>query len=186
MTFQQPHAGQRDTATFAGGCFWCMEPPFKNLQGVISVISGYTGGQTENPTYEAVCSGLTGHAEAVQITFDPEKISYQQLLDIFWQNIDPTTVNQQFADQGTQYRTAIFTHSDQQQKEAEQSKKSLASSGKFSKPIVTEIVPASRFYPAEDYHQNFYIKNPVRYKSYRFGSGRQRFLEEKWGDKVRR
>jgi methionine-S-sulfoxide reductase len=168
-------------ATFAGGCFWCMEPPFEQLKGVQSVTSGYTGGKKLNPTYEEVCSGTTGHAEAVQVAYDPAQITYDALLDVFWRNIDPTTLNAQFADHGTQYRTAIFYHTPEQKRLAEASRQRLAASGKFQKPIVTEITAASTFYPAEDYHQDYYKKNPLRYKSYRYGSGREGFLQKTWG-----
>ena len=172
---------QLDTATFAGGCFWCMEPPFEKLNGVRSVTSGYTGGTEPNPSYEQVSSGKTGHAESIQIRYDPAAVTYEQLLDVFWMNVDPTTPNAQFADHGTQYRTAIFYHNEAQQRLAEASKAKLARSGKFQAPIVTEIVPASTFYPAEDYHQDYYKKNPLRYKLYRVGSGRDRYLHEQWG-----
>ncbi len=168
-------------ATFAGGCFWCMEPPYDKLDGVISTTSGYTGGQTKNPTYEATSSGRTGHAEAVQIVYDPKKIGYEKLLDVFWRNVDPLTANAQFCDHGSQYRTAIFYHGEEQKRLAEQSKQALEKSGKLKKPIVTEIVSATEFYPAEDYHQDYYIKNPVRYKYYRFSCGRDKWLEELWG-----
>lgn len=168
-------------ATFAGGCFWCMEPPFEPLPGVSSVVSGYTGGKELNPTYDQVSSGETGHAEAVQITYDPAVLTYDKLLETFWRNIDPTTRNGQFADKGTQYRTAIFYHTDEQKRLAEASRDRLAKSGKFDKPIVTEIVPASAFYPAEDYHQDFYKKNPLRYNSYKIGSGRAGYLKKTWG-----
>ena len=170
-----------DTATFAGGCFWCMEAPFEQLDGVKAVVSGYTGGTTTNPTYEDVSSGATGHAEAVQITYDPSKISYEKLLEVFWRNVDPTTPNAQFADHGTQYRTAIFYHTDEQRHLADASKQQLEHSRKFSAPIVTEIVPASEFYPAEDYHQDYYKKNPLRYNLYRSGSGRDAYLRKTWG-----
>lgn len=171
-----------EKATFAGGCFWCMEPPYKKLPGIISVTSGYTGGHVKNPTYEQVCTGTTGHAEAVEVVFDPALLTYDQLLDVFWHNIDPTTVNAQFADHGTQYRTGIFYHSEEQKKLAERSKQKLAQSGKFDKPIVTEISPASVFYKAEDYHQGYAQKCPIPYKSYRVGSGREGFLKKTWGD----
>ena len=174
-------SARQEQATFAGGCFWCMEGPFVELPGVRSVTSGYTGGRVAHPTYEQVCSGTTGHAEAIEIVFDPAVVSYARLLEIFWRNIDPTTVDQQFADHGTQYRTAIFYHSDEQQRLAEASKTALASSGKFNRPIATEIVPAVPFYPAEDYHQRYYQKNPVRYQLYRTGSGREGFLKRLWG-----
>jgi methionine-S-sulfoxide reductase len=169
-------------ATFAGGCFWCMEPPFEKLEGVVSVTAGYTGGTEQHPTYEQVSSGKTGHTEAIQIVFDPSKISYEQLLDVFWMNIDPTTPNQQFADKGSQYRSAIFYHSEEQKRLAEASKEQLERSGKFNAPIVTEIAPASTFYPAEDYHQDYYKKNPIRYKLYHMGSGRGQYLQKTWGE----
>ncbi len=168
-------------ATFAGGCFWCMQPPYEKVAGVVSVKVGYTGGHTKNPTYEDVCTGTTGHAEAVEITYDPSKATYDQLLDVFWKNIDPTTENSQFADHGTQYRTAIFYHDEEQKRLAEASKEKLGKSGKFKDPIVTEIVAASDFYPAEDYHQQYYIKCPLRYKTYKYGSGRESFIEKTWG-----
>lgn len=168
-------------ATFAGGCFWCMEPPFDKVKGVLSVMPGYTGGRTANPTYEEVCSGTTGHAEAVQIEFDPQEVSYKELLDVFWRNIDPTMVNGQFADRGTQYRTAIFYHNDEQKGQAEASKTSLDASKKFDRSVATEIVPASVFYPAEEYHQKYYQKCPLRYNAYKVGSGRAAYLKETWG-----
>lgn len=174
-------ARRLDRATFAGGCFWCMEPPFENLPGVVSVTSGYTGGQKADPTYEEVCSGATGHAEAVEILFDPAKIGYEKLLEVFWRNIDPTTPNRQFSDVGSQYRTAIFFHSEEQRRLAEESKKALEESGRVPTPVVTEIVPASTFYPAEEYHQRYHEKNPIRYKLYRAGCGRDRRLKELWG-----
>jgi peptide methionine sulfoxide reductase msrA/msrB len=177
-----PSAGF-EKATFAGGCFWCMQPPYDKLKGVISTTAGYTGGHKKNPTYEEVSSGETGHAEAVEILYDPQQTKYEELLDIFWQSIDPTTLNRQFADSGTQYRTAIFYHNDEQKRLAIASKDALAKSGKFSRPIVTEIVPASEFYPAEDYHQKYYEKNPVRYNLYKIGSGRDAFIKDTWGDK---
>lgn len=169
-------------ATFAGGCFWCMEAPFEQLDGVADVLSGYTGGTKLNPTYEEVCAGATGHAEAVQITYDPARASYEQLLEVFWRNIDPTQADGQFADHGRQYRTAIFYHTEEQRQLAERSKQQLAASGTFSQPIVTTIEPASTFYPAEDYHQDYYRKNPLRYKLYHGGSGRARFLRRVWGN----
>ncbi len=174
-----------EKATFAGGCFWCTEPPFENLKdrGVLEVRSGYTGGAKANPTYEEVCTGETGHAEAVEVTFDPSRISYGELLEVFWRNVDPTDPDGQFADKGSQYRTAIFYHGEGQKRLAEKSKEDLAKSGKFKDPIVTEIVPAAPFYPAEDYHQNFYRKNPLRYNSYKAGSGREGFLKRTWGEK---
>jgi peptide-methionine (S)-S-oxide reductase len=173
--------GRFEKAVFAGGCFWCMEPPFDKLEGVISVTSGYSGGRKENPTYEEVSAGTTGHAEAVQIVFDPAKITYAKLLDVFWHNIDPTVQNQQFCDVGTQYRSAIFYVNDEQKRLAEESKRVLEKSGRFKGPIYTEIVPASRFYPAEEYHQKYYKKNPVRYHFYRYNCGRDQRLKEIWG-----
>ena len=168
-------------ATFAGGCFWCMEPPFDKLEGVVSTTSGYTGGHQKNPTYQEVSAGGTGHAEAVEIRFDPDKISYGELLDVFWHNIDPITANRQFCDSGSQYRSAIFYHNEEQQRLAEQSKRALEQSSRFSQPIVTQIVPATTFYPAETYHQDYYQKNPLRYKFYRYSCGRDQRLEELWG-----
>jgi len=177
----QASAGKTEKAIFAGGCFWCMETPFEKLPGVISAVSGYTGGDKANPTYEEVSSGGTGHAEAVEITFDPEKISYEKLLDVFWMNIDPTAADRQFVDVGRQYRAAVFYLDDAQKRLAEASREKLQQSGRFTRPIVTEIRQASVFYPAEDYHQDFYKKNPIRYKSYRSGSGRDQFLDSIWG-----
>ncbi len=170
-------------ATFAGGCFWCMEPPYDKLDGVISTISGYTGGKEKNPTYEQVSSGRTGHVEAIQVTYDPSRVTYEQLLDVFWKNIDPTQGNGQFVDIGPQYRTAIFYHNEEQRKQALASRAKLMASGKFQKAIVTEILPAGEFYEAEEYHQDYYLKNPLRYKFYRHGSGRDQFLEKTWGKK---
>jgi methionine-S-sulfoxide reductase len=169
------------TATFAGGCFWCMQPPYDKLKGIKSVTVGYTGGHKANPTYEEVCTGSTGHAEAVQIVYDPAQLTYPQLLDVFWKNIDPTTLDAQFADHGTQYRSAIFYHNEEQKRQAEISKEKIQKSGKFSKPIVTEIAAASTFYPAEDYHQGYYQKCPLRYQAYHAGSGRESFIEKLWG-----
>ncbi len=169
-------------ATFAGGCFWCMEPPFDKLDGVVSTVSGYTGGRTEHPSYEQVSAGGTGHAEAVEIQFDPAKITYARLLDVFWRNIDPTTLNRQFCDIGDQYRTAIFYHDDEQKRLAEESKRALEQPDRLGTKIVTQIVSASAFYPAEDYHQDYSTKNPLRYKYYRFSCGRDQRLEELWGD----
>jgi peptide-methionine (S)-S-oxide reductase len=166
-------------ATFAGGCFWCMEPPYDKLDGVLSTISGYAGGKKKNPTYEEVSAGNTGHTEVVQVTYDPKKITYEKLLDVFWHNIDPLTANRQFCDAGSQYRTAIFYHDEAQKRLAEESKRAL--SKRFKEPIVTEITRAAEFYPAEDYHQDYYIKNPLRYKFYRYNCGRDRRLEELWG-----
>jgi peptide-methionine (S)-S-oxide reductase len=180
-TANQTSSGQLAKATFAGGCFWCMEPPFEKLDGVVSVTSGYTGGHKKNPAYEEVSAGGTGHAESVEILYDPTKISYAQLLDVFWHNIDPTVKDRQFCDVGSQYRSAIFYHNEEQKRLAEQSKQKWLASERF-KSISTEIVAASTFYPAEDYHQDFYKKNPVRYKLYRSGCGRDRRLQELWGD----
>jgi len=170
-----------ETATFAGGCFWCMEPPYDNVDGVIKTIVGYTGGSVQNPTYEQVSTGTTGHLEAVQITFDSSKISYAELLDVFWRNIDPTDPYGQFADKGSQYETAIFYHDERQKELALQSKETLSASDKFADPIVTKVLPAEHFYAAEEYHQDFYRNNPLRYNSYKAGSGRAGYLKETWG-----
>jgi peptide-methionine (S)-S-oxide reductase len=170
-----------EKATFAGGCFWCMEPPFDKLDGVISTTSGYIGGRTRNPTYEEVSAGGTGHAEAVQVVYDPARISYEQLLQVFWRNIDPTVRNRQFCDVGSQYRTAIFSHDAGQRRLAEASKAALERNKPFSDPVLTEIAAAGEFYPAEEYHQDFYLKNPVRYKFYRTTCGRDSRLKELWG-----
>jgi len=174
-----------EIATFAGGCFWCMVKPFDEQPGIVSVVSGYTGGHEEHPTYEQVCSDETGHYEAVQITFEPEVFPYERLLDLYWRQIDPTDPGGQFADRGSSYRTAIFVHNDRQRELAERSKRELAESGRFQKPIVTPILPAAPFYPAEAYHQHYYKTNPVRYKAYAAGSGRERFLKETWKDAAR-
>ena len=173
---------QYHTATFAGGCFWCMEPPFDKLDGVISTTSGYTGGNKKNPTYKEVSRGGTGHAEAVQIIYDPARISYDELLNVFWQNIDPTNANGQFCDWGNQYRSEIYYHNAEQEKLAKQSKAALIKRKPFDAPVVTAITRGSTFYPAEDYHQDYYQKNPVRYKFYRYGCGRDKQLEELWGE----
>lgn len=176
-----PARGEKlEKATFAGGCFWCMETPFETMNGVKQVVSGYTGGHKKNPTYTQVCSGDTGHYEAVQITYDPARISYERLLEIFWRQIDPTDDGGQFVDRGTQYRSAIFYHSREQKDAAEKSKEKLVKSGVFSKPIVTRIIKADTFYSAEDYHQDYHRKCPLRYKMYRHSSGRDQFLEENW------
>lgn len=172
-----------DLATFAGGCFWCMVKPFDQQPGIKGVVSGYTGGHIEKPTYQEVCSETTGHYEAVQITFDNDVYPYEKLLELFWQQIDPTDAGGQFYDRGQSYQTAIFYHNEEQKKLAEQSKLQLASSGRFSKPIVTDILPAKEFYPAEEYHQDFYKKSPLRYNSYRTGSGRDSFIKQHWGEK---
>jgi len=173
---------QYEKATFAGGCFWCMEPPFDKLDGVISTTSGYTGGHQKNPTYQEVSAGGTGHTESVQVVYDPKRVSYEELLKVFWRNIDPTVRDAQFCDHGQQYRTAIFYHDDKQRELAERSKEALDKTKPFKEPIVTEITPASVFYLAEDYHQDFYKKNPVRYKFYRYNCGRDQRLEQLWGD----
>jgi methionine-S-sulfoxide reductase len=167
-------------ATFAGGCFWCMEPPFDKLDGVASTTSGYAGGKEENPTYKQVSAGRTGHAEVVQILYDPGKVSYEKLLDVFWRQINPTTPDRQFVDVGRQYRSAIFHHNEEQRRLAEESKKKWEESGRFGAPIVTEILPVGKFWPAEEYHQDYYMKNPLRYKYYRFGSGRDKYLKKIW------
>ena len=168
-------------ATFAGGCFWCSEADFEKAEGVIEVISGYTGGKKENPTYEEVTSGGSGHYEAVQVIFDPQKITYRQLLDIFWRHVDPTDPGGQFVDRGPQYRTAIFYHDEEQKRLAEDSKRELDRSGRFGKPVVTEILPAAAFYAAEEYHQDYFMKNSLRYGLYRQGSGRDQFIRQVWG-----
>lgn len=171
---------KREKATFAGGCFWCMVKPFDQWDGIHKVISGYTGGHVENPSYEDVKSGESGHYEAVEITFNPDIFPYEEILKIYWQQIDPTDDEGQFFDRGPQYRTAIFYHSEEQKVKAEQSKQNLEESGKFSKPIVTKILPATPFYPAEEYHQAFYKKNPEKYKQERIESGRDAFIEKHW------
>jgi peptide-methionine (S)-S-oxide reductase len=171
-------------AIFAGGCFWCMEPPFDDLPGVSATISGYTGGRKVNPTYEEVSSGSTGHAEAVQVVYDPKKVSYEKLLEVFWVNIDPTVKDRQFCDSGSQYRTGIFYADEAQRKAAEASKAAIQKSKPFKEAVVTPIEMAGAFYPAEDYHQDYYKKNPVRYKFYRNGCGRDARLKQLWGDKA--
>jgi peptide-methionine (S)-S-oxide reductase len=178
-----PGTSGLETATFAGGCFWCMEPPFDKLDGVISTTSGYTGGHTTNPTYKEVSGGGTGHAESVQIVYDPKKVSYEKLLDVYWHNIDPTSADGQFCDRGNQYRSEIFYNSPEQQRLAEQSKAALEKNKVFKEPVVTSITQATKFYPAEDYHQDYYLKNPLRYKFYRYGCGRDKRLHELWGNK---
>jgi len=175
-------AAKPEKATFAGGCFWCMEAPFDKLEGVVSVTSGYTGGSVRNPTYEQVSAGNTGHAEAVQITYDSTRISYNKLLSVFWLNIDPTIKDRQFCDIGHQYRAAIFYHNEAQQRAALLSKAALEKNKTFKEPVVTEIVLASEFYPAEEYHQHYYKKNPLRYKYYRSSCGRDKRLKELWGN----
>ena len=169
------------TATFAGGCFWCTESDFDKVDGVISTTSGYIGGKTANPTYESVTAGNSGHTEAVQVIFDPSKVSYAKLVEYYWRTIDPTAKDRQFCDVGSSYRSAIFVHDDQQRALAEASKKALSSNKPFKEPIVTEIIGATTFYPAEDYHQDYYKKNPVRYKFYRANCGRDARLKQLWG-----
>lgn len=177
-------SGTLEKATFAGGCFWCMEHPFDQLPGVVSVTSGYTGGHTKNPTYQEVSAGGTGHAESVQIIYDPSKISYEKLLTVYWHNIDPTVKDRQFCDTGHQYRSAIFYHTEAQRRLALQSKEALEKSKPFRGPIVTEITKAGEFYPAEEYHQHYYKKNPLRYAYYRASCGRDHRLKELWGNEA--
>jgi peptide methionine sulfoxide reductase msrA/msrB len=172
---------ETSVATFAGGCFWCSESDFEKVDGVVSVISGYTGGEQQNPTYQQVSYGQTNHYEAVQVHYKPDMVSYQELLDVFWRHIDPTDDGGQFVDRGGQYRTAIFYHDPEQKRLAEESRKALSQSRRFVKPIVTEIKPLTIFYPAEEYHQDFYKKSPARYRTYRMHSGRDQFVEKVWG-----
>ncbi len=172
-------AQERAKATFAGGCFWCMEPPFDKLDGVISTTSGYTGGRKAHPTYEEVSAGTTGHTEAVEVVYDPRKVTYQGLLEVFWRNIDPTTPDRQFCDVGSQYRAAIFYHDETQRRLAEQSREGVARH--LRRPVVTEVQPAAPFYVAEAYHQDYYQRNPIRYRFYRTGCGRDQRLEQIWG-----
>ncbi len=172
-----------EKATLAGGCFWCMQPPFDALEGVVSTISGYAGGDEINPSYQQVSSGQTGHAEVIQVTYDNRIVSFKEILDVYWRQVDPTTPNRQFVDVGPQYRTGIFYHDDQQRQVAEDSKQALDDSGVFSKPIVTEIKPLKTFYPAEDYHQDYYRENPLRYGLYHANSGRDQFLQQTWAKK---
>ncbi len=171
-------------ATFAGGCFWCMEEVFEEVEGVVSVVSGYTGGRKADPSYPEVSAGWTGHAEAIEIQFDPTKVSYGRLLEVFWRNVDPTTPNRQFCDRGNQYRTAIFYHDEDQRRLVLESKLKVERTKRFEEPIVTEIAAVSTFYVAEEYHQDFYKKNPIRYKFYKFNCGRTQRLEELWGTKT--
>jgi peptide-methionine (S)-S-oxide reductase len=172
---------QEAKATFAGGCFWCMEEAFEKVDGVLSAMSGYIGGHVVNPTYTQVSAGETGHTEAIEVMYDPTKVSYGQLLDVFWHNIDPTVPDRQFCDHGSQYRAEIFYHDEKQQQLAEQSKLALEQSKPFQEPIVTQVVAASTFYPAEEYHQDYYKKNPIRYKFYKYSCGRAQRLETLWG-----
>ena len=169
-------------ATFAGGCFWCVEEAFEKVDGVVSAVSGYTGGRVPNPTYEQVSDGGTGHAEAVEIAYDPAKVTYEQLLQVFWHNIDPVAVDRQFCDHGRQYRSAIFYHGEDQRRAAEASKRAIEESKRLDRPIATEIVAAGPFYPAEEYHQGYYEKNPIRYKFYKWNCGRAQRLEQIWGE----
>ncbi|MCF8026115.1 MAG: peptide-methionine (S)-S-oxide reductase MsrA [Desulfobacteraceae bacterium] len=180
MTNSAQNKENIETATFAGGCFWCMEPPFERLDGVLSVTSGYAGGSEENPTYEDVAAGKTGHVEAVQIEYDPRTISFDKLLAVYWQQIDPTDTGGSFVDRGPQYRSAIFYHNAAQKQQAEKSRRALAASGLFDKPIATQIRPFTTFYKAEAYHQDYHQKKPLRYKFYRYNSGRDRFIENRW------
>ena len=173
-----------EKATFAGGCFWCMEHPFDEIPGVVSVTSGYTGGTKKNPSYEEVSAGGTGHAEAIQVIYDPARVSYEKLLNVFWHNIDPTAKDRQFCDSGNQYRSEIYYHNEAQHRVALQSKALLEKNKTFKDPVVTEIVQAADFYPAEDYHQDYYRKNPIRYKFYRYRCGRDERLKELWGDQA--
>ena len=168
-------------AYFAGGCFWCMEEVFEKVDGVLSATSGYMGGTVSNPTYEEVSAGRTGHAESVEVVYDPAKVSYQKLLDAFWRNVDPITPNAQFCDHGNQYRSAIFFRTDEEKRASDTSKQAIEQSRQFKEPIVTQIVMAPQFYPAEEYHQDFYKKNPIRYKLYKYNCGRAQRLEELWG-----
>jgi len=176
-----PETATKAKAYFAGGCFWCMEEAFEQVDGVLWVSSGYMGGNVANPTYEQVSAGRTGHAEAVEVTYDPKKVTYQQLLDAFWRNVDPVTPNAQFCDHGSQYRSAVFYATNEEKQLAEASKATIENAKKFPSPIVTELVPASTFYQAEDYHQDYYKKNPFRYKYYKYSCGRAKRLETLWG-----
>jgi peptide-methionine (S)-S-oxide reductase len=176
--------GPTASAIFAGGCFWCMEQPFDELDGVLSTTSGYIGGRTPSPTYSQISAGDTGHAEAVKVVYDPAKIGYDRLLEVFWRNVDPLDAGGQFCDRGDQYRTAVFYTTEEQRQAAERSKQDLTASGRFDEPIVTPIVEADKFYTAEDYHQDYYMTNPVRYKFYRYRCGRDERLREVWGDEA--
>ena len=175
------HAAEQAKAVFAGGCFWCMEEAFEKVDGVVSVTSGYMGGQKTNPTYEEVSAGGTGHAESVEVVYDPARVSYQKLLDSFWKNVDPLTPNAQCCDPGSQYRAVVFYGNEEEKRQAEASKQSIEQAKRFTEPIVTQIVTASKFYPAEDYHQDFYKKNPTKYKFYKYTCGRAQRLEQLWG-----
>jgi peptide-methionine (S)-S-oxide reductase len=181
-TTQAAASSNLGKAYFAGGCFWCMEEAFEKVEGVLSATSGYMGGTVANPSYEEVSAGRTGHAESVEVVYDPAKVSYQKLLDAFWHNVDPITPNAQFCDHGSQYRSAIFFQTDEEKRTSDASKQAIEQSKRFNEPIVTQIVMASQFYPAEEYHQDFYKKNPVRYKFYKYNCGRTKRLEELWGN----
>ncbi|MFW6244650.1 MAG: peptide-methionine (S)-S-oxide reductase MsrA [Fibrobacterota bacterium] len=172
----------QEVATFAGGCFWCLQGPFEKTEGVKNVTVGYTGGHVVNPSYEQVSTGRTGHREAVQVLFDPGKVSYETLLEIFWRQIDPTDPGGQFADRGEQYMTAVYYHDEDQKKKALESKEKLNASGRFSAPVATDILPAAPFYAAEDYHQKYYLKNQEAYRRYKVGSGREGYIQSKWSD----
>ena len=174
-------SGEPAKAYFAGGCFWCMEEAFEKVDGVIAAVSGYMGGTAQNPSYEEESSGRTGHAESIEVLYDPSKVTYNQLLEAFWRNVDPITPSAQFCDHGTQYRAAIFYQNDQEKRFAEESKQAIEQSKRFTQPIVTQIVMASQFYTAEEYHQDFYKKNPIRYKFYKYNCGRAQRLDELWG-----
>jgi len=184
LSQNKPDEASYAKATFAGGCFWCMEGPFDDLEGVISTTSGYIGGHKKNPTYQEVSSGTTGHTEAVQIVYDPKKVTYQKLLDVFWVNIDPTVKDRQFCDHGSQYRSGIFYDVEEQRQLAVASKQKLEKEKPFEGMIFTEITAATEFYPAEDYHQDYYLKNPIRYKFYRYNCGRDKRLTELWGERA--
>jgi peptide-methionine (S)-S-oxide reductase len=175
------HSAELAKATFAGGCFWCMEPPFDKIDGVVSTTSGYIGGKTPHPSYKEVSAGGTGHAEAVQVLFDPAKVSYEKLLDAFWANVDPIDAGGQFCDRGDQYRAAVFHHGAEQKRLADESKAALESAKRFDRSLAAQIVPATQFYPAEEYHQDFYRKHPIRYKFYSTKCGRERRLDQVWG-----
>jgi peptide-methionine (S)-S-oxide reductase len=182
--FSQKQAHRYESAVFAGGCFWCMEPPFDALRGVVSTVSGYAGGDEKDPTYEEVSAGRTGHAESIEVTYDPTIITYASLVDVYWHNIDPTSARGQFCDKGTQYRPVIFYRSDAQRLAAEESKDRIAQLPQFKGKVAVEVVPLNRFYPAEEYHQDFYKKEPDRYYAYRRGCGRDKRLKDLWGDQA--
>ncbi|HML93939.1 MAG TPA: peptide-methionine (S)-S-oxide reductase MsrA [Thermodesulfobacteriota bacterium] len=179
----EENGGKYKKATFSGGCFWCMQPPFDNLPGVVSTTVGYTGGTEKNPSYHDVCYGRTNHLESIEVVYDPDKVSYEELLDVFWLNIDPTDDGGQFVDRGRHYKTAIFYHDEEQKKTAEESKRKLEESGRYKAPVVTTVRPAMEFYPAEDYHQKYYEKNPIGYSTYKAGSGREGYIQHMKGMK---